>query len=369
MFEDRIEAKWIDSFVRVFEASKVQAGDDVAILSETQSRNLKLQLCELALLRIGARPYHVMLPTPPQEFSMPVRSNGRTTCLQNIRPVVELLASSSLVADNTVEGIQHTNELREILERGTRVLHVMNDHPDVLERFAPDPLLKQRVTTSVKMMRAAKAMRVTSKAGSDLTVDLTGAPVQGTWGFCDEPGHIDFWPGGMVACFPAAGTVNGTIVIDVGDLNLTFKRYVESPIRLTFENDYITSVDGDGVDAELFKNYNQHWGDREAWAASHLGWGLNDQAHWEATTLYDKRDTNGGEQRCFAGNVLFSTGTNPAAGRETHGHYDIPLRACTVTLDNTVVVDQGRVVESAIEAFVDEGKDAGRPEMLSTRYK
>ncbi len=233
MFEDRIEAKWIDSFVRVFEASKVQAGDDVAILSETQSRNLKLQLCELALLRMGARPYHLMLPTPPQEFSMPVRSNGRTTCLQNIRPVVELLASSALVVDNTVEGIQHTNELREILERGTRVLHVMNDHPDVLERFAPDPLLKERVTTSVKMMRAAKAMRVTTEAGSDLTVDLTGAPIQGTWGFCDEPGHIDFWPGGMVACFPAAGTVNGTIVIDVGDLNLTFKRYVESPIRLT----------------------------------------------------------------------------------------------------------------------------------------
>ena len=63
-------------------------------------------------------------------------------------------------------------------------------------------------------------------------------------------------------------------MIDVGDLNLTFKRYVESPIRLTFENDYITSVEGDGVDAELFKNYNQHWGDREAWAVSHLGWGL-----------------------------------------------------------------------------------------------
>lgn len=96
---------------------------------------------------------------------------------------------------------------------------------------------------------------------------------------------------------------------------------------------------------------------------------LNEATHWEATTLYDKRDTNGGEQRCFAGNVLFSTGTNPAAGRETHGHYDIPLRGCTVTLDDTVVVDKGRVVESAIQAFVDEGLDADRPEMLSTRYQ
>ena len=81
----------------------------------------------------------------------------------------------------------------------------MNDHPDVLERFAPDPLLKQRVTTSVKMMRAAKAMRVTTKAGSDLTVDLTGAPVQGTWGFCDEPGHIDFLARGNGRLFPRRG--------------------------------------------------------------------------------------------------------------------------------------------------------------------
>lgn len=367
MLQDRIEAKWIDVFARTFEASKVQPGDDVAILSETQSRSIKLQLSELALLSIGARPYHVMLPTPPQEFSMPVRSNGRTTCLQNIRPVVELLASSSLVVDNTVEGIQHTNELREILERGSRVLHIMNDHPEILERFAPDPSLKARVTTSVAMMSSAKAMRISTKAGTDLSVDLTGAPIQGTWGFSDEPGHIDFWPGGMVACFPAEGTVNGTMVLDVGDINLTFKRYIERPIALTFENDYITSVEGEGLDAELFRSYNNHWGDREAWACSHLGWGLNTNARWEATTLYDKGDGNGGEQRCFAGNVLFSTGTNPAAGRETHGHYDIPIRNCTVELDDTTVVDQGQVVEAAIEQFVDPGAD--RQEMLTTRYK
>ena len=54
MLRDRIEAKWIDAFVRVFELCKVQPGEACAILSETQSRRLNVHLAELALARLGA---------------------------------------------------------------------------------------------------------------------------------------------------------------------------------------------------------------------------------------------------------------------------------------------------------------------------
>ena len=37
----------------------------------------------------------------------------------------------------------------------------------------------------------------------------------------------------------AAASVNGTLVMAPGDLNLTFKRYLETPIRLTIEDDYV----------------------------------------------------------------------------------------------------------------------------------
>ena len=55
MLTDRIEHKWIKSFAQVFERSKVQSGDTVAIFSETQSRQLNVQLAELALLELGAK--------------------------------------------------------------------------------------------------------------------------------------------------------------------------------------------------------------------------------------------------------------------------------------------------------------------------
>ena len=66
MFADRIEGKWIDAFCEVFERCAVKTGDTAAILSETQSRALNVQLAELALLRLGARPFHVVVPTPAQ---------------------------------------------------------------------------------------------------------------------------------------------------------------------------------------------------------------------------------------------------------------------------------------------------------------
>ena len=51
----RIEAKWIDSFTEVFRLCGVQPGDACAVLSETQSRQVLVQLSELALARLGAR--------------------------------------------------------------------------------------------------------------------------------------------------------------------------------------------------------------------------------------------------------------------------------------------------------------------------
>ena len=103
-------------------------------------------------------------------------------------------------------------------------------------------------------------------------------------------------------------------------------------------------VEGDNVDAELMRGYFAAWGDDDAYAVSHVGWGLNRGARWDAMSFYDKADFNGTELRAFAGNFLYSTGANEVAGRHTLGHFDLPLRGCTVALDGQVVVEQGRLL-------------------------
>jgi 2,5-dihydroxypyridine 5,6-dioxygenase len=343
MLADRIEGKWIDLFAEVFARCKVSAGDACAILSESQSRALNVQLAELALARLGARPFHVVVPTPRQTAPVPIRSTGASVALQNLAPAIGALAGSTFVADCTVEGLMHAAELPQILKGGARVLYISNEHPDVLERLAPSSADEQQVRTGMRLLREAKDMTVSSPSGTRLDIRVEGARVGGVWGYTEKPGTLSHWPGGLCLAFPKAGSVNGSLVMAPGDLNLTFKRYVENAVRLTIESDYVTKIEGDSLDAELMREYFAAWGDREAYAVSHVGWGMNARARWDAVALYDKRDINGTEQRAFAGNFLYSTGANEVAGRHTLGHFDLPFRHCTIELDGKAVVKDGKL--------------------------
>ena len=343
MTGDRLEGKWIDLFAEVFARCKVAPGDACAVLSETQSRRLNVQLAELALHRLGARPFHVVVPTPRQQAPVPIRSTGASVALQGLGPALQALAASTFVADCTLEGLMHAAELPAILKGGARVLYISNEHPEVLERLAPSSADEQRVRGAMRLLREAKQMRVTSPAGTELAIGVAGARVGGVWGYTEKPGTLSHWPGGLCLCFPPSGSVNGTLVMAPGDLNLTFKRYAESPVRLSIENDYVTRIDGESLDAELMREYFAAWGDREAYAVSHVGWGLNERARWDALAMYDRADVNGTEQRAFAGNFLYSTGANEVAGRHTLGHFDLPFRHCTVELDGKPVVRDGKL--------------------------
>ncbi len=349
MLQERIEPAWIDAFEAVLRRCALQPEDTVAILCETQSRPVLVDLARLAAARLGARPFVLTLPSVFGAVGEPVtRSTGASPAVQQLGPVIAALQASTLVIDTTVEGLMHAPELPAIL-RGNgstqpRIVYVSNEHPEALARLLPDDATEARVKEHVKRLRGAQAMRVTSPAGTDLTISLQGAVVGGNWGSTTRPGTLTHWPGGLVLGFPAAGSVNGTLVLAEGDVNLTFKRYIERAITLTIENDFVTRIDGGGVDAELLRSYFAAWGEKEAYAVSHVGYGLNDAARWDSMALYDKRDFNGTELRAFAGNFLYSTGANETAGRYTRGHFDWPMRNCTVALDGDVMVDGGRVV-------------------------
>ena len=343
MIADRIEGKWIELFAAVFARCKVGAGDPCAVLSETQSRALNVQLSELALHRLGARPFHVIVPTPRQSAPVPIRSTGASTALQGLVPAVGALASSTFVADCTLEGLMHAAELPQILKGGTRVLYISNEHPDVLERLAPSPADEQQVRAGMRRLKDAKRMQVSSAAGTQLEIGVEGARIGGVWGYTEKPGTLSHWPGGLCLAFPKSGSVNGVLVMAPGDLNLTFKRYVESEVRLKIDDDYVTAIEGSGLDAELMREYFAAWNEREAYAVSHVGWGTNPRARWDALVMYDRCDVNGTEQRAFAGNFLYSTGANEVAGRHTLGHFDLPFRRCTVLLDGHAVVRDGQL--------------------------
>jgi 2,5-dihydroxypyridine 5,6-dioxygenase len=117
-----------------------EAGAAVAVLSETESRPLNIGPAELALLRLGAKPFHLQALTPPQTLALPIRSAGASAALSGHAGVLAGLKAAPLIIDLAVEGLTQELEFGEILASGARALTVSNEHPDALEPAARDAL-------------------------------------------------------------------------------------------------------------------------------------------------------------------------------------------------------------------------------------
>ena len=244
-----------------------------------------------------------------------------------------------------------TKWMKRVRQQGTRVLAVI-DHPDDLDQLMSPPGLKEAVVHAGMRLEQTKVMHVVSDEGTDLTVECGEYPTMIQYGFADAPGRFDHWGGGHVHTFPNEGSANGTVVIQPGDIVvLPYNRFVQDAIRLEIRDGFIGKIEG-GLDAKLMANWLEdnraHPDDMDGHAVSHLGWGLNPQARWDALALYgDDPDRTFASARTFPGNFLFSTGPNSQGGgkRTNKGHYDVPMRDCTVMLDGDTIVGDGRIVD------------------------
>ncbi|MGJ9385737.1 hypothetical protein [Salipaludibacillus sp. CF4.18] len=256
--------------------------------------------------------------------------------------VMETLKQADIVIDITGEGLVHTKARAIIVENGARMLMVW-EHPEILERMFPRRSLRKRVEKAAEMIDEAKTFRVTSKSGTDISMELDKPRIIQQYGYTDKPGRWDHFAGGFVAFYPVDRSPTGKIVIDCGDIIIPMNRYVENPITVTIDKGFITDIYGEGLDTKLFKGYLDSWRDQEAFATSHFGFGLDETASWEAMQFYGK-STYGMDARAYAGNFMWSTGPDAGVGRFVRSHYDIPMLNCSVYLDNQVVVNEGEIV-------------------------
>lgn len=329
---------------RVLELSRIEAGQAVTILTGPHSHPQTLRCAIQAAMAAGACVNRLDLQPVNGALAHsrdPLAYVG-TTPLTGNRAAMEMCKASDLVLDLML--LLFSPEQAEILESGTKILLAV-EPPEILARMVPTPEDRDKVRAGAALIERARTMRVTSPAGTDLVCPMGQYPAVLEYGFVDEPGRWDHWPSGFVLTWPDEGATSGTIVIDRGDILLPQKTYAAAPITLTVEKGYVTRIEG-GLDADLLRDYMAAFDDPEGYAISHIGWGMQNRARWSTMGLYDKEQTIAMDARAFAGNFLFSLGPNTEVGgeRNTACHIDIPLRHCTVSLDDRVVVRDGVLV-------------------------
>nr|WP_314355451.1 2,5-dihydroxypyridine 5,6-dioxygenase [uncultured Achromobacter sp.] len=347
----------IHAWKQVLTLSRLEAGQIVTVLTGADTHPQTLRGAIAAATDLGARVNRLDLPPVNAEKSISrdaLAYLGATPLTGNPAAIAALNASD-LVLD--LMTLLFSPEQHDILQTGTKILLAI-EPPEVLCRLVPTEADRTRVQAAARRIEAAKKMHITSDAGTDLRCELGEFPAISEYGFVDEPGRWDHWPSGFVLTWPNEGQSQGRVVLDRGDILLPMKDYVTDPIELVIENGYVTRING-GLQADILKEYMAAYEDPEAYAVSHIGWGLQPRAQWSMLAHYNKEAHIGMDARAFEGNFLWSMGPNNEAGgsRTTACHIDIPMRHCSVVLDGQPMVTRGVVQDEPGLAHAARRKD------------
>jgi len=326
-----------DIFLRQLRLSGVREGETVSVLTRGGERADYADSFLWAAQELGASAFHLRLPAAQGGAgAWAVGDSGLGT-----NPVaVEALKQTDMLVDLTF--LLFSKEQFAIQDAGTRILTVVEPAP-LLARLMPTTELRERVEVGADLLAKATNMRITSPGGTDVTYRLGVYPTLSEYGYTDTPGRWDHWPAAFVFTGGADDGVDGTIVLSPGDVLLPFNTYVQTPVTITIEHGFITDIRG-GLDADLLSSYIKSFDDSRGYGMSHVGWGLDERANWHGLTQFP--GGMGMELRSFYGNVMFSIGPNNELGgpNDTPCHFDIPMRGCSLFLDDEPVVRDGDIV-------------------------
>lgn len=322
--------------------SGVHEEEKVAVLTQGNERIDYADAFMAAGQRLGAKMYHMRLPAPLPTGGWAVGMNG----LADMPEAVEALKKCDMLIDCLF--LLFSPEQMAIQKAGTRILTAV-EPPELLARMLPNKELKEKVEIAGEILSKASTMRITSPHGTDVIYKLNTYPTITEYACTDEPGRWDHWPSGFVFTGGDDDGVNGTIVVAPGDILLPQNIYVREPITYTIEQGWITDIRG-GLEAEIVKSYMASFNDERGFGMSHVGWGMNRDAEWHRMVPGEFPGGMGMEPRSFYGNVMFSTGPNSELGgtNDTACHLDIPMRNCSLFLDDNPIVIDGDIVDKEI---------------------
>jgi 2,5-dihydroxypyridine 5,6-dioxygenase len=340
-------ASFVELAKKALEMCGVHEGETVAVLTQGDERHDYARTFMDAAGRLGATSYQIVLPDASSTLG---GEHGQWTVgatpLASNRPVIDALKEADILIDTMF--LLFSKEQLEIQAAGTRILLCIEPVEHLRDMFPPEGI-RERVEYGEDLLGKAAELRFTNKYGTDITYELGAYPIITQYGYTDTPGRWDHWPSGFLFTGGKDDGVNGKVVLAPGDIILPFKEYIRSPIELTIEAGRIERIEGE-VDAELLRDYMASFEDEKAYGIAHIGWGMLETAKW-STLATDKRGI-AMHPRSFYGNVLFSTGPNQELGgtNDTLCHVDIPMRNCSLYLDDQPIVIDGDIVVDEMKA-------------------
>jgi len=306
------------------QCAAVKPGESVVIACDTN----KLRLAEVlaaAAYAVGGMPVITMFPT--------TGAHGA----QVPKPVVAACAQSDVFVLPTSWSMTHTDARVEAIKNGTRGTTMCEVTEDclctggILADFEELDRVARRLGA---ILSGTKTMRITSPAGTDISGEVSGRPVQYETGLFREPGQFAALPDSELNISPIEGTAEGVFVGDVRLMGYGVLR--DEPVTIEVHEGRVVDVLG-GKPAEYLRQTLTSFNDPSAYNLAEFAVGLNPSCRAYATNLEDLGKLG------FAHHGI---GSNYAIGGEVLApcHIDVIYQDATVEFDGKVVLDKGKLM-------------------------
>lgn len=250
------------------------------------------------------------------------------------------MLASDLCLMVTSQAIVHSDAGIAAQHQGTKLLAMEELTVDMLAGGAAaadyDEIMK-RGKRIRQLWTDGEMCRLTTPHGTDLTAGLGDRAGFLACGTVEEQPGVDLlvaaFPDGEAGISPIEGTSTGTLVWDTSMHSIGL---IDEPIVATVEDGYVTDLDG-GREAEQLRDMLDSVGDRDAYNIAEISIGINPAATITGLMRQDKKSW---------GYIHVAVGSNS----DTAGTIDVPIHVdgilsdATLTIDDTVVVEDGDVV-------------------------
>ncbi len=249
-------------------------------------------------------------------------------------PVTGTMSAVDVVLAVTTRSITHTAARRAATAAGVRVATMPGITKDCLIRTmnADYAAIAARTERLTARLTAARTARVTSAAGTDITMPIDGISAIASTGLILKRGQWGNLPSGEAYMRPDEGRSEGVIVVDG---SLAGIGMLAEPVRIVVEKGQAVAVEG-GEQATVFREQLDKVGPA-ARNVAELGVGTNDRAILTGKILEDEK---------IMGTVHIAFGNNASMGGTVSiaFHVDGILLKPTLELDGEVVLRDGKAL-------------------------
>lgn len=252
--------------------------------------------------------------------------------------ICHAMMKAEVIFAPTTYSITWAEATRNAAAQGARVVSMPDYHEDILIAGgleADFPAQEKIVEKMSELFSQAQQARLTTPAGTDISMELGNRTGNTEKGFCSKPGEVCGPPNIESNIAPIEGTANGKIVCDASIIHPDIRKLDQS-VSFIVKDGFVVDIEGRGK-AKRMKEVLAEAKDHTVYNIAELGIGFNPKAKIIGLMTED--------EGCL-GTAHIGLGDNHTRqGKVTSPlHLDLVLKDPTLFLDNKLVIEDSKLL-------------------------